>query len=252
MCGICGCNELNHEHHHGHDHQHPKTTDTVQIEQDILSQNQQFSLQNKDFFEKHKILALNLMSSPGAGKTTLLTKTLTELKTKYPFQVITGDLQTDRDAQRISSSGVSAIQINTGKGCHLDAHSLQHTLTGLSHQSSILFIENVGNLVCPALFDLGETYKIVLLSITEGADKPLKYPHIFHAADLVILTKIDLSPYVEFDIDECQTWIKQINPQADILTISTTTGENMISWYDWLGKKWQNEFICKSMDAFRA
>jgi hydrogenase nickel incorporation protein HypB len=248
MCGSCGCSENNHhesQHLASHDlahHHSQEPQQTVQIEQDILSKNEEFAVMNRNYFTAKQILTLNIMSSPGAGKTTLLVKTIANLKQSLPFFVIVGDQQTERDAQRISATGISALQINTGKGCHLDAHDIGHALEKLTiPQQAILLIENVGNLVCPALFDLGEKYKIVMLSVTEGDDKPLKYPHMFYAADLVLLTKIDLLPYVDFDLEKCITYIKQINSNAEISTISTTTGENFNHWQAWLRAQWCSE-----------
>lgn len=243
MCGICGCSDkaashLEHSHSpdlaHSHSHEHHTT---IQIEQDILAKNNAFAKANRTYFQKKQILALNIMSSPGAGKTTLLTKSIVNLKSQQSFFVVVGDQQTDRDAQRISAAGVPALQINTGKGCHLDAHDISHALEKIAIPSqTILMIENVGNLVCPALFDLGENYRVVILSVTEGDDKPLKYPHMFHAADLVLITKIDLLPYVDFDVNRCNQYIKQINPNVEIQALSTTSGENLSAWQEWLCK----------------
>lgn len=239
MCGICGCSnhELpgqatqSHVHHH---HPHHHGLNEIKIEQDILTANQAFALNNKHYFKNNHILTLNVMSSPGAGKTTLLTKTMADLR-NLPFFVIVGDQQTDHDAKRFSELAIPALQINTGKSCHLDAHSIHHALDELKiPPASILLIENVGNLVCPALFDLGEAYKIIILSVTEGADKPLKYPYMFHNADVVLLSKIDLLPYVDFDIDQCCEWINQINAKTKIISVSTKTESNLVSWYQWL------------------
>lgn len=234
MCGICGCGENDvSKSNHLHEHTHEKTV--VAIEQDILSKNNEFALINLHYFEKKQILALNVMSSPGSGKTTLLVKTINDLKHALPFSVIVGDQQTDHDAQRIATTGVSALQINTGKGCHLDAHDVGHALEKLTcPEKSILFIENVGNLVCPALFNLGEAYKVVILSVTEGEDKPLKYPHMFYAADVILLTKIDLLPYLNFNMEKCIQHIQQINAQAKIFPISATTEQNLHDWYAWI------------------
>lgn len=231
MCGFCGCGE-NETHTHSHEN-----AQTIAIEQKILAANDHLAALNRKYFQENDILALNVMSAPGAGKTTLLAQTIADLKSQFSFQAIVGDQQTDRDAQRISQSGIQALQINTGKGCHLDAHAVHHALEKMPNSPAIFFIENVGNLVCPALFDLGETDRIVMLSVTEGADKPLKYPHIFHTADLVLLTKTDLLPYVEFNIKECMEWIHRINPRTQILQISTKTGENLTHWYRWLNQK---------------
>ncbi len=259
MCGICGCsdnaNQSSHSHSHDFSHRHHPhaVPNTIQIEQDILAKNNELASLNRHYFQQKKILALNLMSSPGAGKTTLLAKTISNLKSNIPFFVIVGDQQTDRDAQRIFAAGASALQINTGKGCHLDAHDIYHALEKLALPSkTILLIENVGNLVCPALFDLGEAFKVVLLSVTEGDDKPLKYPHMFYSAHLVLLTKIDLLPYVDFNLDQCIEYIKRINPKTEILPVSTSPTENLIKWQEWLQAKWSNENKLKFLDASRA
>ena len=215
-----------------HDYTHH---DIIQVEQDLLAKNNRFAAMNRHYFMERKIMAINLMSSPGSGKTTLLARTISELKPKLDMAVVVGDQQTDYDAEKLKASGAEAIQINTGKVCHLDAHTVGHSVEHLSlNKKSILFIENVGNLVCPALFDLGETYKIVLLSVTEGDNKPLKYPDMFRRADLMILTKIDLLPYVEFDTEKCIEYAKRINPSVDVLSLSATTGEGLKEWYQWL------------------
>ncbi len=207
----------------------------VQIEQDILGRNNEYAAANRRWFAEQRILALNLVSSPGSGKTTLLTRTLDDLKGRLKMAVIEGDQQTSNDAQRIRETGVKAIQINTGKGCHLDAHMAGHALETLQPDpDSLLFIENVGNLVCPAAFDLGEAHKVAILSVTEGEDKPLKYPDMFHAADLMILNKIDLLPHVAFDMERCIEYARRVNPKIRVLQLSATTGEGMESWYQWL------------------
>jgi len=178
---------------------------------------------------------LNLLSSPGSGKTTLLAQTISDLKESINMAVIEGDQQTANDAERIRATGVKAVQINTGKGCHLDAHMIAHALQKLQPQDdSLLFIENVGNLVCPASFDLGEAYKVVILSVTEGEDKPLKYPDMFHAADMLIINKIDLLPYLDFDLQQCINHARRVNPEIEILELSATKGEGLAQWYDWI------------------
>jgi hydrogenase nickel incorporation protein HypB len=178
---------------------------------------------------------LNLVSGPGSGKTTLLTSTLGTLAGELPLAVIEGDQETSNDAERIRSTGVKALQINTGKGCHLDAHMVGHAVESLAPaDGSVLFIENVGNLVCPAAFDLGEAHKVAILSVTEGEDKPIKYPDMFHAADLVILNKIDLLPYLEFDVGRCLEYANRINPGVQVLQLSATTGEGMQNWLQWI------------------
>jgi len=237
-----------HEHHHDHGHTHDyglgpahahapglSQARMVRIEQDILSKNNQYAAANRDYFSRHGLLALNLVSSPGSGKTTLLTKTIDLARAEFEMSVIEGDQQTSHDAERIRATGAKALQINTGKGCHLDAHMVGHALENLMPEDqSVLFIENVGNLVCPAGFDLGEAHKVAILSVTEGEDKPLKYPDMFHAADLMILNKIDLLPYVDFNLEQCIQYAKQVNPRIKILQLSAKTGAGMDSWIQWI------------------
>ena len=214
----------------------------VRIERDILAHNDAFAARNRARFEALGALALNLVSSPGSGKTTLLTATIDALAGEMPLAVIEGDQQTRNDAERIRATGVPAVQVNTGKGCHLDAHMIEHALErlalardGATHaRGSVLFIENVGNLVCPAAFDLGEHHKVVVLSVTEGDDKPLKYPDMFAAADLMLLNKLDLLPYVDFDVDACIGHARRVNPRIGCLRLSARTGEGMGAWLDWL------------------
>ncbi len=268
MCTVCGCSEGEttiegeaHSHSHDHAHSHEehehhhhddKTHDygqgpahahapglsqsrMVQIEQDILGKNNAYANANRNYFAEHGILALNLVSSPGSGKTTLLTKSLIDLKNDLALSVIEGDQQTANDADRIRETGVKALQINTGKGCHLDAHMVGHAMEPLAPEDkSVLFIENVGNLVCPAAFDLGEAHKVAILSVTEGEDKPLKYPDMFFAADLMILNKIDLLPYLNFDVEKCMSYARRVNPGIKIIQVSATTGEGMDTWYQWI------------------
>lgn len=241
MCGICGCseeiNELGHHEHEHHGH-HSHDEHLIHVEQNILAKNQQFALQNKSYLSNKNILALNIMSSPGSGKTTLLAKTILDLKNELDIAVVVGDQQTNYDAELIKASGGHAVQINTGKVCHLDAHMVGHALEGLSlKEKSILFIENIGNLVCPALFDLGEQFKVVILSVTEGDNKPLKYPDMFRCADLMLVTKTDLLPYVDFDLNKCMEYARRIKPNIEILTLSTVNGDGLNDWYQWL-KKW--------------
>jgi len=207
----------------------------VQIEQDILAKNDQYAAANRQRLFDAAVLALNLVSSPGSGKTTLLTRTLTHLKAEMPLAVIEGDQETAFDAERIRATGVPALQINTGKGCHLDAHMVGQALDQLElPEGGMLFIENVGNLVCPAAFDLGEAAKVVILSVTEGADKPLKYPDMFHAARLLLINKIDLLPYVDFDLDEAIAHARRVNPGLEVLPLSATSGEGFDAWLGWL------------------
>jgi len=207
----------------------------VQIEQDILGKNDRYAAENRAALAADNILALNLVSSPGSGKTTLLTRTLNECKDRYPAGVIEGDQQTANDADRIRATGVKAVQINTGKGCHLDAHMVGHALQQFDlGPRGVLFIENVGNLVCPAAFDLGEAHKVAILSVTEGEDKPLKYPDMFHAADLMILNKTDLLPYLDFDAALCIEYARRVNPQIEVIELSARNGEGMAQWYAWI------------------
>ncbi len=207
----------------------------VQIERDILSKNDDYAAKNRSRFTEQGIFALNLVSSPGSGKTTLLCRSIEELKGKLPIAVVEGDQQTSFDAERIRATGVAALQINTGKGCHLDAHMVGQALQKLAPaDDSLLLIENVGNLVCPAAFDLGEAHKVAILSVTEGEDKPLKYPDMFRAASLMLLNKIDLLPYVSFKPDLAIEYARRVNPTLQIIKVSATTGEGFDEWLAWL------------------
>jgi hydrogenase nickel incorporation protein HypB len=207
----------------------------VRIEQDILGKNNEYAAANRRYFDEHSILALNLVSSPGSGKTTLLTKTLEDLASELYACVIEGDQQTANDADRIRATGVRAVQINTGKGCHLDGHMVGHALETLKPEDGgVVFIENVGNLVCPAAFDLGEAHKVAILSVTEGEDKPIKYPDMFAVADLMLLNKIDLLPYLQFDVEKCIDYARRVNPRIRVLQLSATSGEGLADWYQWL------------------
>ncbi|MEC7470031.1 MAG: hydrogenase nickel incorporation protein HypB [Pseudomonadota bacterium] len=210
----------------------------VQIEQDILGKNNQYAAQNRARFAQQSMFVLNLVSSPGSGKTTLLTETINHIKSRYTVGVIEGDQQTANDADRIRETGVQAVQINTGKGCHLDAHMVGHAMENFSDLTGgVLFIENVGNLVCPASFDLGEAAKVSILSVTEGEDKPLKYPDMFHASELMILNKTDLLPYLDFDVERCIEYAKRVNPDIKIIQLSAKSGEGMDQWIDWISHK---------------
>jgi hydrogenase nickel incorporation protein HypB len=207
----------------------------LEIELNVLDKNNQLAVYNREQFAQRQQLVLNLVSSPGSGKTTLLTETLMRLRGKVPSAVIEGDQQTVNDAARIRATGTPAIQVNTGKGCHLDAQMIRDAMLRLPlERSGILFIENVGNLVCPASFDLGERHKVAVLSVTEGEDKPLKYPHMFAAASLMLLNKIDLLPYLQFDVEKCLDYARQVNPNIEILLVSATSGEGMDKWLEWL------------------
>ncbi|MBD2561952.1 MULTISPECIES: hydrogenase nickel incorporation protein HypB [Nostoc] len=274
MCVTCGCSddgetkitnletgEAEHNHHthtlpdgsvitHSHSHDtHIKASQvhakihntTISLEQDILAKNNLLAAQNRGWFKGRNILALNLMSSPGSGKTTLLTRTINDLKHQLSISVIEGDQETANDAKKIKETGSKVIQINTGTGCHLDASMIDRGLQQLNPPlNSVVMIENVGNLVCPALFDLGEQAKVVILSVTEGEDKPIKYPHMFRASDIMILTKIDLLPYVNFDVQKCIEYAIEVNPQIQIFQVSATTGAGLENWYAWLTEKVTN------------
>lgn len=212
----------------------------VKIEQDILGFNNGYAARNRAFFAENGVLALNLVSSPGSGKTTLLCRTVSDLKSRYPAAVIEGDQQTSNDADRIRATGVPALQVNTGKGCHLDAHMVGRAVEKLGvAEESLLFIENVGNLVCPAGFDLGEAAKVVILSVTEGEDKPLKYPDMFAAAEVMILNKVDLLPYLSFDVERCVAFARKVNPDIGVLQLSATSGVGLDAWYGWIAEKRQ-------------
>lgn len=233
-----------HEHHHdhdeahGHSHEEKPISRTLQLEQDILAKNNQLAEHNRGWLEGREIAAFNLMSSPGAGKTSLLERTIRELGTEIPICVVEGDQETTLDAQRIGATGCRAVQINTGSGCHLDAAMLSDALKRLKPPAgSVLMIENVGNLVCPALFDLGESAKVVIASVTEGEDKPLKYPYMFRLADLMLLNKIDLLPYVPFDADRCIAYARQVNPALKVLQLSVLNGDGMEAWYSFLRER---------------
>ncbi len=207
----------------------------VQIEQDILAKNNSFAAENRAFLAERGILALNLLSSPGSGKTSLLVRSIELIGKRFPVAVIEGDQATANDADRIRATGTPALQINTGKGCHLDAHMVGHALAELNPAAGgVLFIENVGNLVCPAAFDLGEAHKVVVLSVTEGEDKPLKYPDMFHAADLLLLNKVDLLPHVDFDVEKALAAARRVNPKIKMLPVSARSGEGLDHWLDWL------------------
>lgn len=236
MCATCGCNtneEAAHEHHHEHSHNHEKKI--IEVEQDILMQNNLLASRNRGYFEAKNITAINMVSSPGSGKTSLLEKTLTDLKKQFNFYVIEGDQQTHLDADRIHATGTRVAQINTGKGCHLDAHMILHAMQEMKpKENSVLFIENVGNLVCPAMFDLGEKERVVIMSVTEGEDKPLKYPEMFHTSTLCIINKIDLLPYVPFSVEKAKEYAKRVNQRLAIIELSCLSGEGLTQWYDWL------------------
>jgi hydrogenase nickel incorporation protein HypB len=251
MCGICGCSNptgkfspislkesLLTVHHHKHEQPENDNARFIQVELDLLSKNNAYAAQNRSYFQENNIFVLNLVSSPGAGKTTLLVETIKALKDKFPIAVIEGDQQTENDADKIRATGVKALQINTGRMCHLEAKGIGEAVQTLGiEKNSFLAIENVGNLVCPSSFDLGEAHKVVVLSVTEGEDKPLKYRDMFHAADLMILNKMDLLPYVDFDVARCEEFARRVNPKIQILKLSATKGDDFSSWTDWLESK---------------
>jgi hydrogenase nickel incorporation protein HypB len=207
----------------------------LRLEQDILSKNAAYARANRARLATAGQFALNFVSSPGSGKTSLLVRAITDLRAQVPIAVIEGDQQTANDADRIRATGAPAVQINTGKGCHLDAHMVGHALDRLPlREGGLIFIENVGNLVCPAAFDLGEAHKVVVLSVTEGEDKPLKYPDMFAQADLMLLNKVDLLPHLDFDVEACIALTRRVNPAIGILAVSARTGEGMPAFYRWL------------------
>ncbi|MGE5491145.1 MAG: hydrogenase nickel incorporation protein HypB [Actinomycetota bacterium] len=264
-----------HDHDHGHHHHHEhgvggdldfgagparahapgmSQSRMVQIEQDILSKNNTYALANRTWFDERGIFALNLVSSPGSGKTTLLCKTIEALKEKVAMTVVEGDQQTSNDAERIRATGVPALQINTGKGCHLDAHMVGHALERLKPaEESLFLIENVGNLVCPAAFDLGEHHKVAILSVTEGEDKPLKYPDMFRAADVMLLNKCDLLPYLDFNADLAEENARRVNPDLTVFRVSATSGEGMSAWLSWIeaGLEAQGGKRSETVDALK-
>ena len=263
MCGTCGCGSgengvaiLNpleqkehhhhdhdhghHHHHHNHDHTHAHEHDhhhktVLEVEQDVLQHNKVNAARNRGYFEAKNVYVLNLVSSPGSGKTALLERTLKDLKNEIPFYVIEGDQQTMNDADRIAALKIPVIQINTGKGCHLESDMVYEAVKKLNlSENSVLMIENVGNLVCPSMFDLGETKRVVIISTTEGVDKPLKYPDMFHTSDICIINKIDLLPHLDLDLDQLKENALKVNPKLQFFELSATKGEGMPSWYHWL------------------
>jgi len=240
-----------HDHVHDHDHAHGEADRDahlahvhaphlnqeriLRIERDILSKNDAYARANRARLAQKGVFALNFVSSPGSGKTSLLARAIADLKDRHAIAVIEGDQQTSLDAERIRAAGARALQINTGKGCHLDAHMVGHAIDELAlEENSLLFIENVGNLVCPAAFDLGEAHKVVVLSVTEGDDKPMKYPDMFAAADLMLINKVDLLPHVDFRVEACTAAAFSANPHLQALSLSALTGEGMFAFYAWI------------------
>lgn len=212
----------------------------VRLEQSLLAKNQVYADRNRGWLEGLGVLSLNLVSSPGSGKTTLLVETIRRWQARTPLMVIEGDQQTSHDAERIRAAGAAALQINTGKGCHLDAAMIEQALQQLAvPKNSVLMIENVGNLVCPAGFDLGERHKVAILSVTEGAEKPLKYPDLFAAAAVMVVNKVDLLPYVDFDVAQCVAYARRVNPALEVMLVSARTGEGMADWLGWLERQQQ-------------
>jgi hydrogenase nickel incorporation protein HypB len=255
MCDTCGCGQPEttatihkpgdhpgDHHHHDHPHPHPHEHDhasaagrKIALEQDILAKNNLLAERNRGYFDAKQVFTLNLVSSPGSGKTTLLERTIAELQRDLSIAVIEGDQQSLRDTDRIHATGVPVVQVNTGTGCHLDADMIHRAVRELElPDRALLFIENVGNLVCPALFDLGEAHKVVIISVTEGDDKPQKYPTMFSVSDVCIINKIDLLPYVDFDVGACREAARAVNPHLTFFEVSAKTGEGLATWFDWL------------------
>jgi len=265
MCDSCGCGQpgkeaiilkpgeeshhhththdgVEHTHHHDHDHTHDhghvhSHDRKLEVEQDVLGRNNLMAERNRGYFEAKDILALNLVSSPGSGKTSLLERTIRDQGQHLTFFIIEGDQQSMNDANRIEGTGAPVVQVNTGEGCHLDADMVNKAVKKLEvEDGAILMIENVGNLVCPAMFDLGESSRVVIMSVTEGEDKPLKYPYMFRSSDLCIINKTDLLPYLDFDLEQARKYAAQVNPKLEFIELSVKTGDGMDKWYDWLRK----------------
>ena len=249
MCATCGCSTGakatvgGHEHEHGHDHEyghdhehgHAHVTTTIDLEARVLAKNDALAARNRAWFAGREILVLNLVSSPGSGKTTLLERTIRDLGKELSIAVIEGDQETTNDADRIRAAGAPAVQVNTGTGCHLEADMVARGLAELKPAAgAVLMIENVGNLVCPAMFDLGERAKVIVLSVTEGEDKPLKYPHMFRAAAVMVLNKIDLLPHLDFDVEAAVRNARMVNPGITVLRVSAKSGEGLAEWYGWI------------------
>jgi len=278
MCVTCGCNSdenevriikvdgktvqhshthnHGHEHHdhehnhnhgndHDHNHDHHHHVKEIDLEKEILHKNDLLAERNKGYFEAKNIFAINLVSSPGSGKTSLLERTIADLKNEISFAVIEGDQQTTNDADRIAALEVPVIQINTGKGCHLDSEMIAKAVKELSPKDgSLMMIENVGNLVCPAMFDLGENSRVVIISVTEGEDKPIKYPDMFYGSQICVINKIDLLPYLKFDIEKLKDYAKKVNPNLEFFEVSATSGQGLESWYNFLKKSLKKTIIC--------
>ncbi len=260
MCGTCNCSDGNtvsiatpkehnhmhnhddtHTHHHReHSHEHAHNH-VIDVEQNILQHNDIAAARNRGYFEAKNIFTINLVSSPGSGKTSFLERTLNDLKAKIDFSVIEGDQQTMNDANRIDALQIPVVQINTGSGCHLESDMIFKAVKKLDlKDNSVVMIENVGNLVCPSLFDLGENKRVVIISTTEGDDKPIKYPDMFASSDVCIINKIDLLPYVNFKVETAINYAKRINSNLTFFEVSATTGEGMEKWYEWLKSSMEN------------
>ena len=227
--------DQNHPHDHSHDPHHHTHVTEITVERDILNKNNLIAERNRGYFDAKNILALNLVSSPGSGKTSLIEKTIKDLGKEVKFFIIEGDQQTMNDAMRIEAVGAPVVQVNTGEGCHLDSDMINRAVKKLEvEDNSCLIIENVGNLICPALFDLGESKRVVIMSVTEGEDKPLKYPTMFQSSDLCIINKTDLLPYVDFDMKNAREYVLRVNHHLQIFELSLKTGEGLQHWYRWL------------------
>jgi len=230
-----GHHHHDHEHDHDHHHHHHPERSIIELEADVLGKNNLLAERNRGFFEAKNILALNLVSSPGSGKTSLLEKTIQMVDGTIPMSVVEGDQQTANDAERIHKTGVKAVQVNTGKGCHLDALMVNKAMKQLElEENGVMFIENVGNLVCPAMFDLGESKRVVIVSVTEGADKPLKYPDMFESSQVCMINKTDLLPYVDFDVNKFREYAMRINHHLEFIEVSATKGDGMENWISWI------------------